>query len=470
MEKNKFFLSRFAHFFRGQPLSACYHSLRMMPVYVPTELLPMINEFKRGACSEDLVIADSEKAENLLIIIDALRDAKILVQDSKEDDQVIRYFLSLLGNPYPHLVYFLLTEKCNFRCSYCFIKNQISLGHKEDHMTKETALKGLDFFCRAIQKEPDQFEAEKTIVFYGGEPLMNWPVFEALLVKIEEYREVGKLPEKTTLNLVTNGTLLTDHIAEVLRDNNVQVSISIDGNESATNSHRAYANGEPVYQDIKRGFRICRNLGMDIGASCTLSEVNISDFDTTIRVLLDECCVTNLGLNLMISGNEKMIDGYNEKAAHFIIKAFQIFRERGVYEDRIMRKANAFIERNVWPFDCGAAGGNQIVIAPNGDVGICHGFVTERKYFPTNVDDEFFDISKDKTFREWSMRSPLNMPQCQNCPALGICGGGCPFQAEIQNGSIWDLDERFCVHAKMTLEWLIWDLLKQTQTQQVQKC
>ena len=48
--------------------------------------------------------------------------------------------------------------------------------------------------------------------------------------------------------------------------------------------------------------------------------------------------------------------------------------------------------------------------------------------------------------------------------ALGICGGGCPFQAEITTGSIWGLDERFCVHAKMTLEWLIWDLYSQMKS------
>ena len=202
---------------------------------------------------------------------------------------------------------------------------------------------------------------------------------------------------------------------------------------------------------------------MDIGASCTLSEASISNFDTTISILLDECGVTNLGLNLMITGNQKMAEGYSEKAARFIIKAFQIFRERGVYEDRIMRKVNAFVEKKIWPFDCGAAGGNQIVIAPNGDVGICHGFTAERKYFPTNINDDAFDVSRDVIYNEWSTRSPLNMPQCQGCPALGMCGGGCPFQAEIETGSIWNLDERFCVHAKLTLEWLIWDLLKQTR-------
>jgi uncharacterized protein len=50
------------------------------------------------------------------------------------------------------------------------------------------------------------------------------------------------------------------------------------------------------------------------------------------------------------------------------------------------------------------------------------------------------------------------MNQCQDCPALGICGGGCPHNADRTKGSIFELDERFCVHANTVLEWLIWDL------------
>jgi len=65
---------------------------------------------------------------------------------------------------------------------------------------------------------------------------------------------------------------------------------------------------------------------------------------------------------------------------------------------------------------------------------------------------------KSKTYIEWNKRTPLNMPECQDCVALGICGGGCPMNAYSNNHSIWALDERFCVHAKMTLEWLIWEL------------
>lgn len=461
MKGSILYISRYANFFSKPKITACYHSLRMMPVYVSTTLLPLIKNFESGNCVEvQLSLADTTDRETFLETIEILKEAKILLKDPSEDERTIDYFKKMLGKPYPHLAYFILTDECNFRCKYCFVKNQNPSGK----MTAEIAIQGLDFFCKLIKEDPEQFDLEKTIVFYGGEPLVNWPVLSVLLNKIETYIKTGELPQNTTLNMVTNGSLLTYEIAEKIKSHNVQVSISIDGDDSATNTNRVYANGKPVYEDIKRGFQICKDTGMNIGASCTLSEASIDNFETTMHVLLDECEVTNLGFNLMITGDGKTSNNYDERAAKFIIDAFKVFRQRGVYEDRIMRKANAFINRSVWPFDCGATGGNQIVVAPDGDIGICHGFTPQRKYFPTNVYDNGFDIRCDTTYAEWSMRSPINMPECQKCPALGICGGGCPFQAEIEEGSIWALDKRFCVHAKMTLEWLIWDLLEQTQT------
>lgn len=460
MENDTLFISRYAHFFERIPTVACYHSLRMRPVYISSIFLPLIEKFTHGALLKNVIsLIGNKDRKDFLNTIEALKEANILISNPKDDEKVIKYFMKMLGRPYPHLIYFILTENCNFRCKYCFIKNQETV-YNSGNMSPEVALRGLDLFCRLIAEDPKQFELEKTIVFYGGEPLLNWDILKVLLLRIENYIKSGKLPQKTTLNMVTNGSLLTDEIVRVLKTNNVQVSISIDGDAFATNSSRVYADGRPVYQDIKRGFLICKKNGMDVGASCTLSEETISDFNTTIKVLLDECEVTSLGFNLMIAGEDRLNPGYNERAAKFIIDAFKVFRERGVYEDRIMRKATAFIENKVWPFDCGATGGNQIVVAPDGDIGICHGFVAQKTYFPTNVYNNFFDIRKDPFFKEWSMRSPLNMSECQNCPALGICGGGCPFQSKINKGSIWALDERFCVHAKMTLEWLIWDLFE----------
>ena len=92
---------------------------------------------------------------------------------------------------------------------------------------------------------------------------------------------------------------------------------------------------------------------------------------------------------------------------------------KNIFEDRIMRKVDAFVDGKIYPFDCGASGGGQIVIAPDGDVGVCHGYLGDRKYFCTNIHDITFDPTKDPVFLEWSKRSPLNLDACKTCPALG---------------------------------------------------
>jgi len=72
------------------------------------------------------------------------------------------------------------------------------------------------------------------------------------------------------------------------------------------------------------------------------------------------------------------------------------------------------------------------------------------------------DFHSDPTVNEWNNRTPLNMPQCKNCAAIGICGGGCAYGAQLRNGSIWSVDDRFCNHSLSILEWVIWDIYKQS--------
>ena len=123
-----------------------------------------------------------------------------------------------------------------------------------------------------------------------------------------------------------------------------------------------------------------------------------------------------------------------------------------------MRKVNAFINHNLHYQDCAAEGGNQLVVAPNGDIGLCHGYLSTRETFVTNVDDQTFIIHESPLFLEWNKLTPLQMKQCIDCKALGTCGGGCALNAKANGRSIWDLDERFCIHSKSTIDFLVWDL------------
>lgn len=455
---NKTMLSRFAHVFEKNGVVALYHTLRMRPLFLEQKLWDYVQESILGKSTDEL---ESETCSNtnLKTLLNSLRESKVITDDRNDDDKVIEFFRSMIGKPNIGIVYFILTDKCNFSCRYCFVKNSYPEDYVEKSMEIDIAEKGLDRFCEFIKNQPETFDEEKVIIFYGGEPLINIRTLIFLLEKVKVKINLGHLPQKTTLSLITNGTLITKEIAKLLKEHKVSVGISIDGDELTTNQNRLTAGGGPVYREILNGYRLLQEAEVDVGVSCTLSPESVDDFQNTLHVLLDDLKVKGLGFNLALATDSfQLPPNYAERASDCIIEAFKIFREKGVYDDRIMRKVNSFTKAEIHPFDCGASGAGQIVIAPDGEIGICHGYLGERKHFVAHVNDDSFKPETNPVFLEWSKRSPFAIDACQDCSALGICGGGCPLQAEIETGTIWGLDKRFCVHAKKTLEWLVWDL------------
>lgn len=464
MKKRDIFYSRFFHVFEKNGVIALYNSLKMKPVFMSKEVVLLIEDLVRGdgGCLKKSNLASSESVAH---IIQHLKEAKILLEDLDADDRAISYFRErFTGRPYVSIAYFILTEACNFRCNYCFVLNRFEEKQEKSFMDCSTAEKGLNLFCGLIKENMELWDNEKTIILYGGEPLLNKKTLVFLLERIGEKKTLGELPEKTSISMVTNGSLIDEDISKIMFEYGVNVAVSIDGGSFSTNSERKYLDGRPVFEDAVRGFKLLKKDNVDVGLSCTLNEKSLEDFEDTVNFLVNELGTDSLGFNMMIeSKNFSIPSSYSSKVTEAMIAAFKIFRERNIFEDRMMRKVEAFAKNRVYPFDCGASGGNQIVIAPKGEIGICHGYLGTKKYFFSSLDEnDQSNLTKHKDMKEWSLRSPLNIKECEACPALGICGGGCPLSADYQTGSIWGLEDRFCTHAKKVLEWLVWDLYERS--------
>ncbi|KKR75432.1 MAG: Radical SAM additional 4Fe4S-binding domain protein [Parcubacteria group bacterium GW2011_GWE2_40_8] len=438
-------LSRFVHTIPvDKDMVALYHSLNIKVIFVSRELINQI-----------------EGLNKLDAYSDKLYSAGMVVKSEDEDKNLLdKTIKSLMSLPSPvSVMYLLLTDACNLACDYCFIENQIPEEQSRIFMSTETAKKSIDFFAEAIKRHPDYFEKKKTIIFYGGEPLMNKKVFMEAIKYIAHLKEKGSLPKSLSINMVSNGLFFTSELADFIREKKVNVSISIDGEKIATNLHRRDFYGEPIFDRVMKKIKLLKSKDIPVGISCTINEETIKNQKSTIEFLINEIGVKGLGFNILARGHSiKLREDYETRAAEFIINAYKIFREKGIYEDRIMRKINSFSKQKIHPYDCAAGGGRQLVVAPDGQVGICHGYIGSRKHFVGTVFDNELIVEDTPTYKEWKKRSPITMEKCQSCVALGTCGGGCPCDAEISKGSIWELDERFCVHAKMTIDWIIRDL------------
>lgn len=455
-------LSRYTHTFDVGDSVALYHSLRMKPVYLKKEVYEGLQAWLVGSFCADY----SDAPEDLKPAVDELVKYKILNYSEGDDDKVLQFVKSRIPSPAINVCYMITSEQCNLACKYCFLGNNDENKRSNfslENMSKETADKAIDFFINQIKLSGLDFEDNKpAIIFYGGEPLVNYDVLVYIAERINALRSVERCIKNMELSMVSNGLLLTEERALKLKELGVAIAISVDGFTEAANNMRVDVAGNNVFNKILKTLDMCKNIGVAVSLSVTLSEETIKDTKAILE-LVDKYEITSFGFNIMMSDENFIVpQEYNEKAAQFILDEFIELRKRGIYEDRIMRKLKAFTKSQVYFSDCAATGGGQIVIAPNGQVGICHGCLHNKQYFVSNVDDKGFDASKHKDFIEWSQLTPVNKKECQDCAALGICGGGCPINAmHLKKGNtIHDLDERFCTHSKLTLDFLIKDLYR----------
>jgi MoaA/NifB/PqqE/SkfB family radical SAM enzyme len=109
------------------------------------------------------------------------------------------------GSLLPHRYVFILTNKCNLRCSFCFQeKNYI-----DGSLTTEDWIK-------VVEQLPDYAHVTLT----GGEPFLFKGFKEVFL----------KVTEKHTCNIISNGLLLDEEVIDLLlsRKNFQVLSISVD--------------------------------------------------------------------------------------------------------------------------------------------------------------------------------------------------------------------------------------------------
>lgn len=143
--------------------------------------------------------------------------------------------------------------------------------------------------------------------------------------------------------------------------------------------------------------------------------------------------------------------------------------EFGINDERINRKYTSFYNNEFKFQDCGAKGGNQICISPDGNIDICHALWNNSPKNIGNINDiEFDDIFKTAEFYKWQNNITLNYSKCLKCPALFICGGGCSYQSKSLFGFENDIDLPFCIHSKMMLKYILTEMyiekIKQNST------
>ena len=399
--------------------------------------------------SEDITGATYDEMANSLTEINPsmeqiLKGKGFIVENDDADDKTLNDCRKEILEPYISTAYFFLTKNCNLACRYCFERQSETKNSSEGVMSFDVFNRGLDFFQRLINLDKDRFNERKTIIFYGGEPFHNKKLLFSAITEIQNRIKKGDLPVQSKMLVVTNGTLMNDEDIQFIKKNGVTVTFSLDGNRQAS-ANRVYPDGETLAWDkATETFKKCVEAGIDLNIACTLSPETIARqkevLDYFIRI-----GATNIGFNVILDNDIIQLNtDYDDKAADFVTTAYRTLSDNNITENRTRRRLDVFKHKHPCLFDCNAAGGRQIAIAPNGDIGICHEHIMDKKHFITTIDDMEFDPKQSAEYKMWNKRSPLYIDSCQNCIALGVCGGGCVINSERKHDSIFIPDQRFC--------------------------
>ncbi|MBR5398301.1 MAG: radical SAM protein [Bacteroidales bacterium] len=345
------------------------------------------------------------------------------------------------------VAYFLLTSGCNLRCRYCFVETRMN-NHKTSVMSEETAEAGLRMLQMNIPKDA-------TLVFYGGEPFLNFSVMQYIV------RRCRELELDAHFVVVTNGLLITPEIASYLADNKFEVGISLDGEKGINDSMRVDYENQGSFDEIEKAITILMDKGIVPSISCTLSKHNWENPGNIIN-LIKKYQLPGFGYNLpAINGNIRF--SKEERAIlikHLIEAETEVVKHRLIEDKVVDRRLKSFVEHHSWLKDC-AAYGQQFVITPKGKVGVCHGLWPDE----TNGESKTYysvDVTYDKPLREhpdwkeWFNRTPYNMPECWSCPSIALCGGGCAKNSLLTKSNIWNKDEDICQLMEQLLPWTIW--------------
>ena len=328
--------------------------------------------------------------------------------------------------PWPNHVDLMLTEDCNHRCDYCFVKEK----RKHRHMPQETVTSSVDFmFRRAKQGGKVRF------LLFGGEPLVNWDG----LVRTVEYaekrgRETGVEP---TFSMTTNGTLLNRARLTFLRQHGIKYLLSIDGDRETHDAHRRMMDGGSSYDAVMGKFPLLRAFQRWQGTRMTVQPGFVS------RVYENVVHLYERGINQFFVGpatgvrwSSGDLEEY-ERQMLDVVEFYVALQKKNapfrltLFEQSLESEEGAL--RNIW--GCGA-GRTRVCIAADGSLYGCAKIygVTEDKE-AIKLGDIWSGYSLPENRRDLLDKSVKRREPCQTCDLASECKGGCPATNFEENGS-----------------------------------
>jgi uncharacterized protein len=412
------------------------------------DLLTLINHLLQGKTLREIL--ESYDVDGLETVIANLHGKGLIVFDNqREDNSAYRKFsrAQIETGALINKLRLNVSNFCNMSCDYCYVDQSTN-----DLMEWSIAQKALDGFFDLQRRHSHSYSL---IRFFGGEPLLNWPLIERIL----EYVEKMKKGSRLDYILNTNGTIIVKEMAEKLATYKVNIAVSLDGIGVVHDRYRRLKSGKGSFPIIDSNLDILLSYGCAVGIETTLGDHNYKHLKSLIDFLVNKGdkynCHIPLALQSMCMVPRQGLDTLLlEEKVKKIIEAITYARDKGINigEGMIHFPFNALFGKRGLGVYCRAMG-EELCIYPNGDIYPCGAL----KIKLGNI--EYMDgVFRSDAYLRLVNRVAGNIPACRGCDIEAFCAGGCAADALNGKGNIFQPTDN-CQFEKAVFKALVEEFL-----------
>lgn len=314
-----------------------------------------------------------------------------------------------------------LTDRCNLRCSYCY------LPHVREDMSLEMGRAAVDAIFRSAVA--NGFKQVK-LKYAGGESLLRFALVEELHTYARQLAEQSGIELEGVV--LSNGTLLTSEIVGALKSLGLRLMISLDGLGQYHDSHRPYAGGRGSFDDVAEAVDLALANGLTPNISVTVSSRTAEGLPEIMAWILDRDLPFSLNFyrenELSASHEDMQLD--EKKIVSEMLRSFKVIEEnlpRRPFLGGIIDRADLSA---VHTRTCGV-GQNYLVFDQNGQVAKCQMHI-RKPVTDVHAEDPLALIRADQIGIQ-------NLPVmekegCKTCEWKHWCTGGCPLATHRATG------------------------------------
>ena len=363
-----------------------------------------------------------------------------IVEDRANEEMEYMYFFNSMkyrmGAKSLGLI-FIPTYSCNLSCPYCL------QGMKKDKKTisNEDLNRVLSFVKHRLSEAEKEGMAigKMNVTIYGGEPLMAKRQVIAFCDHLQAIAESEGIELNT--QIISNCTLLDDEMMDLMKNYNISIQVSIDGNKNEHDKTRIRHDGSGTFDTIVENLKRMKDKGLkkNIVIRINVNESNVESAEQIMGLLRDYSDDIYFAFVSKYRGFNDSFDlclsnqGYSEILTK---KIYPIYEKYGLPVYRPFGKEAP----------CSICTENRYVVDANLDVYKCEILVNQPDAKVGVIDNNGNVIYNSNFYKQMSV-SPDRNAKCRDCKLLPLCGGGCVGK-EYLNRTLKNSDFD-CYHCKM---------------------